>query len=144
MLLIVLLGLTTMVICLSVQMILLILAWRYYSRHMVQVRKRSFWSLLSVFSGVMLILVAGNLAQVAVWAQLFLLLDEFQQFNQAFYHSAVNFATLGYGDIVMSPRHKLLGPMEAINGVLMIGVSTAALMTTFQDAIRRTIEVRNG
>ena len=90
----------------------------------------------------MLLLVVGNLAQVAIWALLFLLLEEFQAFSEAFYHSAVNFATLGYGDFIMSPEHKLLGPLEAINGVLMIGVSTAALMAAFQDAMRRTMQAR--
>ena len=57
-------------------------------------------------------------------------------------NSAVNFATLGYGDIVMSVEYRLLGPLEAINGVLMIGVSTAALMTPFQDAMHKTIQAR--
>lgn len=56
----------------------------------------------------------------------------------------MNFATLGYGDFVMSPAHRLLGPLEAINGVLMIGVSTAALMAAFQDVIRRTARARLG
>ena len=53
------------------------------------------------------------------------------------YDSAVNFATLGYGDIVMSEPNRFLGPLEAINGALMIGVSTAALLAAFQDAHRR-------
>ena len=81
----------------------------------------------------------GNLAQVAIWALVFQWLGEFERFTDAFYHSAVNFATLGYGDIVMSDKHRLLGPLEAINGVLMIGVSTAALMAAFQDAMKKTI-----
>jgi hypothetical protein len=42
----------------------------------------------------------------------------------------------------MSVGHRLLGPLEAVNGVLMIGVSTAALMTAFQDAMRNTVEAR--
>jgi hypothetical protein len=42
----------------------------------------------------------------------------------------------------MSEKHKLLGPLEAVNGVLMIGVSTAALMSTFQDAMVKTIQAR--
>jgi hypothetical protein len=92
----------------------------------------------------MLMLVIGNLVQVGIWAQLFRILGEFDGFGTAFYHSAVNFATLGYGDIVMSERHRLLGPLEAINGVLMIGVSTAALMAVFQDVIRKTIKARHG
>ena len=90
----------------------------------------------------MLLLVLGNLAQVSIWALLFQLLGEFESFKIAFYHSAVNFATLGYGDIVMSEAHKVLGPIQAINGVLMIGVSTAALMSTIQDAMRKTVDAR--
>jgi hypothetical protein len=57
-------------------------------------------------------------------------------------HSAVNFATLGYGDVVMSAQHKLLGPLEAINGALMIGVSTAALICIFQQVIQTTAGAR--
>ena len=60
------------------------------------------------------------------------LLGEFTNLHEAIYHSAVNFATLGYGDIVMSEKHRFLGPLEAINGVLMIGVSTAALTAVFR------------
>jgi hypothetical protein len=62
------------------------------------------------------------------------MLGEFATLDVAVYHSAVNFASLGYGDIIMSERFRLLGPIEAINGVVMIGVSTAVLMMTLQDA----------
>jgi hypothetical protein len=54
---------------------------------------------------------------------------EFADFEEAFYHSAVNFTTLGYGDIVMSRRWRLLGPLEAVNGSLMLGLSAAMLFT---------------
>jgi hypothetical protein len=91
----------------------------------------------------MLVLVLGNFLQISIWAFLFLYLGEFQHFIDAVYHSGVNFATLGYGDIVMSPRHRILGPMEAVNGVLMIGVTTAVMMSVLQDAFRRTREARN-
>jgi hypothetical protein len=137
-----LLGLPTMVVCLLLQAVLLVAAIRYYARHESLVSDSSFWSSVKVIKSVMVILVIGNLAQVAIWGLLFQLLGEFQQFAEAFYHSAVNFATLGYGDIVMSAEHKLLGPLEAINGVLMIGVSTAALMATFQDAMQKTMRAR--
>ncbi len=130
------LGLSTMVLCLLLQAFLLAVVLRYYAGHRGEVQKPGLWSSLMVVKSVMLLLVVGNLGQVAVWALLFQLLDEFQRFGDAFYHSAVNFATLGYGDIVMSERYRLLGPLEAINGVLMIGVSTAALMAAFQDIMR--------
>jgi carbon starvation protein CstA len=89
---------------------------------------------------VTLIATAGHLAQVAIWAATFLACGEFGRFDDAFYHSAVNYTTLGYGDIVMSPRWRLLGPIEALNGVLLFGVSTALMFTV----ISRLIEHRLG
>lgn len=135
-------GLSTMVVCLLLQSLLLAVVIRYYSRNEYLVNNPSFWSTLAVIKGVMLLLVVGNLAQMAIWALLFLLLGEFQAFGEAFYHSAVNFSTLGYGDIVMSAKHRLLGPLESVNGVLMIGVSTAALMAAFQDAVKKMLQAR--
>lgn len=137
-------GLTTMVVCLFLQALLLLVALRYYARRDTLVNSPSFRSSLRVVLVVMIILVIGNLAQVGIWALLFRLLGEFSDFNTAFYHSAVNFATLGYGDIVMSGDYRLLGPLQAINGVLMIGVSTAALMAAFQDALKKTHKARQG
>jgi len=124
------------------QSLLVVVAIRYYSHHEPDANSPSFTRNLLVINVVMLLLVIGNLSQVAIWALLFEMLGEFEQFDIAFYHSAVNFATLGYGDIIMSDQHKLLGPIQAINGVLMIGVSTAALMWTFQDAMKKTLHAR--
>jgi len=135
-------GLSTMLFCLLLQSVLLVLVIRYYTRHEYMLNNPSLWSSLVVIKVVMLLLVIGNLVQVAIWALLFILLGEFQQFNEAFYHSMVNFATLGYGDFVMSTEHKLLGPLEAINGVLMIGATTAALMAALQDIIKKRIMAR--
>ncbi|MCP4283987.1 MAG: two pore domain potassium channel family protein [Gammaproteobacteria bacterium] len=137
-----LLGLSIMALCLLLQALLLTVAIRYYSRHESELYTPSFWSGLNVIIIVMLLLVIGNLTQVAIWALLFEMLGEFDVFNTAFYHSAVNFSTLGYGDMVMSDEHRLLGPLQAINGVLMIGVTTAALMAVFQNAIEKTIQAR--
>ena len=129
-------GLSTMVLCLLLQTWLLLVVLRYYAHQKHRISDPGFWSSLMVIKSVMLLLVLGNLAQVAVWAALFQLLGEFELFSDAFYHSAVNFATLGYGDIVMSEQYRLLGPLESINGVLMIGVSTAALMSAFQNIVK--------
>lgn len=137
-----LIGAGTMTLCLFLQSAVLVHAIRYYARRNgVVAADASWWSTLFTVNGVMLLLLVGNLAQLAIWAVVFMWVGEFGTFAEAFYHSAVNFATLGYGDIVMSERNRLLGPLEAINGILMIGVSTAALLATFQDAIR-TIRAR--
>ncbi len=134
-----LLGLPLMVLCLMLQVVLLVLAIRYYIKRQDKLSADALWDSLIVITGVMLLLVIGNLGQIALWAVLFRVLGEFQQFSVAFYHSAVNFGSLGYGDIVMSEKNRLLGALEAINGVLMIGVSTAALMTVFQNAMKKVL-----
>ena len=135
-------GLGVMALCLFLQVSLLLAVVRFYkSRHHI-VSTPGIHSTARVLSAVMLILVVGNLVQVAVWAALFRLIGEFGTFGDAFYHSAVNFATLGYGDVVMTPKYRLLGPLEAINGVIMIGVSTSSLLAILQDALRKTDESR--
>ncbi len=84
---------------------------------------------LKVICSVLMLLFVGHLSQIAIWAVLFLKLGEFNDFLTAFYHSAVNFSSLGYGDITMSERWRLLGALEAGNGVLMFGLSTGTIFS---------------
>lgn len=138
-----LIGLSTMGLCLISQSLLLVAALRYYARHGALVERESNWWALLVLNAVMSLLVIGNMLQIAIWATVFRLLGEFESIGKAAYHSAVNFSSLGYGDIVMSERFKLLGPMEAVNGVLMIGISTAMLIAVFQDMMRKAMARRH-
>ncbi|WP_295803043.1 ion channel [uncultured Microbulbifer sp.] len=139
MLLEILLGTATTSLCLILQSLALVAALRFYLRREHHIRS-TFLHAERVIIGLVAILIFGSLAQMAIWALLFSVLGEFDRFEVALYHSAVNFATLGYGDVVMSDKHRLLGPLEAINGGLMIGVSTAALTRAFTAVIR--IQVR--
>lgn len=138
-----LMGAGTMTLCLLLQSVLLAFAIRYYARRQdILLVRTSWWSTMKIINTVMLLLLIGTFAQISIWAVVFMLVGEFGTFAEAAYHSAVNFATLGYGDIVMTERNRLLGPIEAINGVLMIGVSTAALLATFQHAVKATLAAR--
>ena len=91
---------------------------------------------VGVVTRALLLIVAAQLVQIGAWAALFIGCGEFDDFATAFYHSAVNFTTLGYGDIVMSPAWRLLGPLEAVAGMLMFGVSTAVLFRVIETLIR--------
>ncbi|MCD6271412.1 MAG: two pore domain potassium channel family protein [Deltaproteobacteria bacterium] len=82
-------------------------------------------------------LFAGNIVQFTIWASLFMYLGEFQSFATAFYHSTVNFASLGYGDIVMSEQWRLLGALEAANGVLMFGLTAGTMFSIMQNMVRQ-------
>lgn len=88
-------------------------------------------------SGGMLILFIGHLLQVGLWAALFVWLGEFEVYATAFYHSMVNFSSLGYGDVVMSEEWRLLGAMEASSGILMFGLSTGVGLAIFTTLIGR-------
>ena len=88
-------------------------------------------------SGGMLIVFIGHLLQVGLWALLFVSIGEFEDYSMAFYHSMVNFTSLGYGDLVMSEEWRLLGAMEAAGGILMFGISTGVGLAVFTMLIQR-------
>jgi hypothetical protein len=130
-------GVPVMLLCLIAQAATAFWSVRYWVRHTQEVQQadrllRSIRPLLIAMVAMML----GNLVQISLWGALFLYLGEFEELYPAIYHSAVNFTSLGYGDVVMSARWKLLGPLEALNGVLMLGMSAAALMAILQEVIR--------
>lgn len=97
-----------------------------------------FWIDLSLVGVGSMIALMAHLAVIGVWALCFMLCGEFQALGLAVYHSAMNYTTLGYGDIVMSPAWKFLGPLEAADGLLMFGITTAMLF----ELIRRLTETR--
>ena len=86
----------------------------------------------------------AHLIEIALWAKLFVICKEFQDFGTAYYHSAVNYTTMGYGDVIMSPSWKLLGPLEGADGALMFGVSTAMIFAVTQRLIlARFVDLRD-
>jgi hypothetical protein len=75
---------------------------------------------------------------------LFWRLDEFAGFEAAYYHSAVNYSSLGYGDVVMSKRWHLLGQLETINGIIMFGISTALIFALMMRLIELRLKAKPG
>lgn len=68
---------------------------------------------------------------VEIWsyAGLYQILGEAHDFTDALYFSTTAFASLGFGDIVLSPRWRLISAIEAANGVILFAWSTAFLLT---------------
>jgi hypothetical protein len=91
---------------------------------------------LAIVALTILFALAAHLIEIGFWAVLFRIFGEFPEFGTAYYHSAVNYTTLGYGDLVMSPSWRLLGPLEAADGMLMFGVSTGMVFAVVQHLIR--------
>jgi hypothetical protein len=93
------------------------------------------WADVSNVGVTISIAFVAHLAEIGVWAALFMLCGEFRAFATAYDHSAVNYTTLGYGNVIMTPAWRLLGPLEAATGMLMFGVSTAVLFAVIQRLI---------
>jgi hypothetical protein len=134
-----LLGCATVFISMGIQVTVVVYMVRYLLKIMSHEDRNpeGFGFDTYVISMVLLMLFFGHLVQIAIWAGLFMYLDEFTDFMTAFYHSAVNFASLGYGDIVMTEKWRLLGALEASNGVLMFGLSAGTLLAVMTNLFAR-------
>ena len=98
-----------------------------------------FWDLILVMNFTLLAL-AAHFVEIALWALSFVLCGEFSSFAAALYYSGNTYTTLGDSTTVLSARWRMLAPVEAANGMLMFGVSTAIIFAV----ILRLIEAKFG
>ena len=90
---------------------------------------------LRILIGTIVVLTILHTLQIIVWALAYLYLlpeNVLDSFEEATYFSFVTFTTLGYGDITLAGAWRILSGMEALNGVLLLGWSTALLFTVVQ------------
>ena len=81
--------------------------------------------LMSELIGTLLLL---HLAEAVVWALFLVWIGGLPDLETAMYFSLTSYTTVGYGDVLLSPRWRLLGPIEAAVGILMLGWSTGILI----------------
>jgi len=84
------------------------------------------WVNLTFVMAVVLIALGGHLGEIALWAFALDFSGAVADFGAAIYSSAGSYTTSG-SDIVLPPQWKLMGPFEAVAGMLMFGVSTALI-----------------
>jgi hypothetical protein len=90
---------------------------------------------LPILMGTAMMLLLLHFVEVMVWALTYLSLPadaNFDSFEQAVYFSLVTFTTLGYGDITLGPEWRVLSGLEAMNGILLFGWTTALLFVVVQ------------
>jgi len=93
------------------------------------------WRLIAVMIATVSVLMAAHVSEVIVWALAYALTDAAPPGADLLYFAFVNYTTLGYGDVTPVARWRLLGPMTAMNGVLLFGWSTAVIF----EVLRRTV-----
>ena len=94
--------------------------------------------LAGVMIAISLALMIAHSLEVFVWSLAYAIVNAAPDDANLVYFAFVNYTTLGYGDVTPLAKWRLLGPMTAMNGVLMFGWSTALMF----EVLRRTIEQR--
>jgi ion channel len=69
------------------------------------------------------VVISLHLFEAALWATFYYLRNLFQDFESALYFSLVTYASIGFGDVVLPQRWRLLSGIEGVSGVLMCGLS---------------------
>ena len=101
-------------------------------RHLIS-NRQVIWLLISSF----LFLTLLHIIHSIIWAICYffnpLTNIDFSSFSESVYFSLITFTTLGYGDIILSSGWRLLSGLEAINGIMLIGWSTALMFSLIQN-----------
>lgn len=124
-------SIVTVCLVLHVAGLLAIAEWlvqrrEYFERKAVWTRYASLMILL--FCGIMLL----HVIEAILWAGFYYTRALFKDFETALYFSLTSYTTIGYGDVLLPQRWRLLGAIEGVSGVLLCGISTAfifAVMT---------------
>ena len=110
---------------------------RYMARHMIG-PDGNFKSgkVLTAIISTAVTLMMLHVVEVVIWAVAYRVLtpiSSLDTFEKAMYFSVVTFTTLGYGDITL-PEHewRMLSGIEALNGILLVGWTTAFLFAVVQ------------
>jgi hypothetical protein len=89
-----------------------------------------------------------HVAEVVVWALAYRALtpiNTLDTFEKAVYFSLVTFTTLGYGDITLPEQEwRILSGIEALNGILLVGWTTAFLFAVVQRTWADDVRVHGG
>jgi hypothetical protein len=85
------------------------------------------------------VLMAAHASEVIVWSLAYAIIDAAPAGADVVYFAFVNYTTLGYGDVVPLERWRLIGPITAMNGMLVFGWSTAVIF----EVLRRTMAGRS-
>ena len=88
--------------------------------------------LIAVMTATVSVLMAAHIAEVIVWSLAYAMVEAAPSDTDLVYFAFVNYTTLGYGDVTPLPRWNLLGPMTAMNGVLLFGWSAAVIFAILQ------------
>ena len=131
-------------VCLMIHLtgILLMAEWLFQWRDALEraPTRRLFAMLIVTLCGGILLL---HLIQTGIWAVFYYTQNLFDDFETSLYFSMVSFTTLGYGDVLLPKRWRLLGVVEGFSGVLLCGISTAFIFAVINGVFQAHLRKRS-
>jgi hypothetical protein len=101
------------------------------------------WPITRLLIWLAWLLVLIHVAEITVWALLYLWAGCLRDAESAFYFSGVTYTTVGYGDLVLPQRWRILGPVEALTGILMCGLSAGLFFATVTRIYASRLDARS-
>jgi hypothetical protein len=72
--------------------------------------------------------------EAAVWAGVYVLIGALSDISHGMLYSLEAMTTFGHADVFLTPSWQFLGALEALNGVILIGLSTAFIFSVLHSA----------
>lgn len=122
----ILVVITTVIHSISTRYILL-----YIKRHLG--RQKKYWIPQSYWiSVIVILLIIVCLVEATIWAVGYMNLGAFNTFEESIYFSLASFTALGAGETTLNESFRLLSGIEAANGIILFGWSTAIVIALVQ------------
>src|SRR5215472_4951248 len=102
-----------------------------------------FWPITWLLIRIAWLLIVIHMFAIFVWALFFWLAKCLPDMESSFYFSAVTYATIGYGDLVLPREWRMLGPIEGFTGILMFGLSTAFFFIIVSKSVLQRADERS-
>ena len=93
--------------------------------------------IIFLFTGIMCL----HILETSLWATYYYLRGHFGNFETSLYFSLTSYTTIGYGDVLLPQRWRLLGAIEGVTGVLLCGISTAFIFAVMTAIVQLRIEI---
>jgi len=101
-----------------------------------------FWPITWLLIRIAWLLTLFHLCEIAVWALFFWWQKCLPDVESSFYFSGVTYATLGYGDVLLPKEWRLFGPLEALIGSLMCGLSVAFFFGVLAKQFLKRLDIK--
>ena len=97
---------------------------------------RAPWTITLLTAGFVLVMFLAAMLEALVWAWTYVAVGAFEALEPAFYFSLVAFTTVGFGDVVLDPSWRVLSAIEAANGIMLFGWTTALIFWFVQRQVQ--------